>query len=95
VLNRVTSYEVFGSNASLPIGQALAGPVAGLVGAERVLAASVVVSAVGCTAPLLIPPVRDLRRVSDPVEAAGPLPTDRELGSPQTTSMSRVRRHER
>jgi MFS family permease len=66
LLNRVTSYEVFGSDGSRPLGQALSGPVAGLVGAERVLATSVVVSALGCTALLLIPAVRNLRRAPDP-----------------------------
>lgn len=74
-LNRVTSYEVFGSDGSLPIGQALAGPVAGLVGAERVLATSVVVSALGCTTLLLVPAVRNLRRAPEPARsAAGPVP---------------------
>jgi MFS family permease len=71
MLNRVTSYEVFGSDGSLPIGQALSGPLAGAVGAERVLAASVAVSALGCTTLLLIPAVRNLRRVPDPALSAG------------------------
>jgi hypothetical protein len=62
MLNRVTSYEVLGSDGSLPIGQALAGPVAGAVGAERVLGTSVVVGALGCAALLVIPAVRGLRR---------------------------------
>jgi hypothetical protein len=62
MLNRITSYEVFGSDGSLPIGQALAGPVAGLVGAETVLGSSVAVSALGCVALLLIPAVRNQRR---------------------------------
>jgi len=71
LLNRVTSYEVLGSDASLPLGQALSGPVAGLVGAERVLGASVAVSLLGCTTLLLIPAVRNLRRVPG---AAAPEP---------------------
>ena len=61
VLNRVTSYEVLGSTGSLPIGQALAGPV----GAERVLGTSVVVGLLGCTTLLLVPAVRRLHRVTD------------------------------
>jgi hypothetical protein len=60
LLNRITSYEVLGSDGSLPIGQALAGPVAGLVGAERVLGASVAVGLAGCGTLLLIPAVRRL-----------------------------------
>jgi predicted MFS family arabinose efflux permease len=63
MLNRITSYEVLGSDASLPIGQSLAGPVAGAVGAERVLGASVVVGLLGCTTLLLIRPVRNLIRL--------------------------------
>jgi hypothetical protein len=62
MLNRVTSYEVLGSDGSLPIGQALSGPVAGAVGAERVLGTSVVVGTLGCAALLVIPAVRGLRR---------------------------------
>ncbi|AGL18727.1 putative MFS transporter [Actinoplanes sp. N902-109] len=66
MLNRVTSYEVLGSDGSLPIGQALAGPVAGAVGAERVLGTSVVVGLLGCVALLLIPAVRNLGRAPAP-----------------------------
>ena len=63
MLNRMTSYEVLGSDASLPIGQALAGPVAGAVGAERVLGTSVVVGVLGCATLLMIPAVRRLNRL--------------------------------
>lgn len=63
MLNRITSYEVLGSDASLPIGQTLAGPVAGAVGAERVLGVSVVVGVLGCVTLLLVPAVRGLRRL--------------------------------
>jgi MFS family permease len=77
LLNRVTSYEVFGSDGSLPVGQALAGPVAGLVGAEQVLAASVAFSALGCTTLLLVPAVRNLRRVPDAAPPAVPVPAPR------------------
>ncbi|WP_328476314.1 MFS transporter [Actinoplanes sp. NBC_00393] len=64
VLNRVTSYEVLGSTGSLPIGQALAGPVAGVVGADRVLGTSVVVGLLGCVTLLLVPAVRRLPRAT-------------------------------
>ncbi|WP_433222802.1 MFS transporter [Dactylosporangium sp. CS-047395] len=63
MLNRITSYEIFGSDGSLPVGQALAGPVAALLTAEAVLGFSVAVSVAGCVALLLIPAVRGLRRV--------------------------------
>ncbi|WP_412540127.1 MFS transporter [Longispora sp. K20-0274] len=63
VLNRVTAYEIAGSVASIPIGQALAGPVAGLVGAEHLLSVSVLVSVAGCVVLLAVPAIRRLRRV--------------------------------
>jgi MFS family permease len=69
MLNRITSYEVFGSDGSLPIGQALAGPVAALLSAETVLGFSAGVSALGCVALLLIPAVRALQRI-EPREPA-------------------------
>ncbi|BAL89962.1 putative MFS transporter [Actinoplanes missouriensis 431] len=70
-LNRVTSYEVLGSDGSLPIGQALAGPVAGVAGPERVLGTSVVVGVLGCVTLLLIPAVRGLRRAENPGYSPG------------------------
>ncbi|WP_432971575.1 MFS transporter [Dactylosporangium sp. CA-233914] len=78
MLNRITSYEVFGSDGSLPIGQALAGPVAAVVGAETVLGASAGVSALGCLALLLIPAVRGLRRAA---------PTQSLLNQTQTSGL--------
>ncbi|MGY0231617.1 MFS transporter [Longispora urticae] len=66
VLNRVTAYEIAGSVASIPLGQALAGPVAGAVGAENVLGVSVLVSVVGCVVLLVVPAIRRLRRVPLP-----------------------------
>ncbi|MEU8377639.1 MFS transporter [Streptosporangium sp. NPDC048865] len=63
-LNRVTAYEVAGSTLFIPIGQALAGPVAGVVGAHQLLTGSSVVAVAGCAALLLVPAVRGLRRVS-------------------------------
>ncbi|MFF3442291.1 MFS transporter [Streptosporangium sp. NPDC002721] len=63
-LNRVTAYEVAGSTLFIPIGQVLAGPVAGLVGAPQLLTGSSIVAVAGCAALLLVPAVRGLRRVS-------------------------------
>jgi MFS family permease len=76
LLNRMTSYEVLGSTGSLPIGQALAGPVAGVVGAERVLATSALVGVLGCATLLCIPAVRRLGR-ADPASR----PIDRSVGA--------------
>ena len=91
-LNRVTSYEVLGSTGSLPIGQALAGPVAGVAGPERVLATSVVVGVLGCAALLLIRPVRRLPRATP--EQSPPLlehsrPTPAEPSRPTPAEPSR------
>ncbi|WP_255686471.1 MFS transporter [Micromonospora okii] len=75
MLNRITAYEVFGSNGSLPIGQALAGPVSGAIGGERLLGAATAVSALGCVTLLLVPAVRNLHRSPERKPAAEPLPT--------------------
>ncbi|MBG0827312.1 MFS transporter [Planomonospora sp. ID67723] len=63
-LNRVTAYEVGGSTVAVPIGQAIAGPVAALVGSREVLAVSSAVAVGGCLCLLLIPAVRGLRRAA-------------------------------
>ncbi|GAA3443587.1 MFS transporter [Planomonospora venezuelensis] len=63
-LNRVTAYEVGGSTMAVPVGQAIAGPMAALVGAREMLVVSSVVAVCGCTCLLLIPAVRRLRRVA-------------------------------
>ncbi|MGW0590669.1 MFS transporter [Streptosporangium sp. NPDC002607] len=62
-LNRVTAYEVAGSTLFVPIGQVLAGPVAGVMGAPQLLTMSSIVAVAGCASLLLIPAVRGLRRV--------------------------------
>ncbi|GII88458.1 MFS transporter [Sphaerisporangium siamense] len=64
VLNRVHAYEVAGSIMALPIGQALAGPVAAVVGPQELLGASSVISVTGCVVLLAVPAVRRLRRVA-------------------------------
>ncbi|MFI6452180.1 MFS transporter [Streptosporangium amethystogenes] len=62
-LNRVTAYEVAGSTLFIPIGQVLAGPVAGVMGAPQLLTVSSIVAVAGCASLLLVPAVRGLRRV--------------------------------
>ncbi|MEV7966636.1 hypothetical protein AB0O34_11725 [Sphaerisporangium sp. NPDC088356] len=64
VLNRVHAYEVAGSVMALPVGQALAGPVASVLGEREVLAVSSMVAVAGCVALLSVPAIRGLRRVS-------------------------------
>ncbi|MFJ4713445.1 MFS transporter [Streptomyces sp. NPDC088785] len=62
VLNRIHAYDVAGSLAMQPVGQALAGPAAGAFGTHRVLLAGGAVT-LGCAAVLLLlPAVRGLVR---------------------------------
>ncbi|NEC34089.1 MFS transporter, partial [Streptomyces rubrogriseus] len=63
VLNRIHAYDVAGSLAMMPVGQALAGPAAAALGADRVLLVAGVTSFAVCAALLLIPAVRGLVRV--------------------------------
>ncbi|MGW0994540.1 MFS transporter [Streptomyces sp. NPDC002520] len=62
VLNRIHAYDVAGSLAMLPVGQALAGPAAEALGADHVLLVSAVMSLVVAAALLAVPAIRDLVR---------------------------------
>jgi MFS family permease len=62
ILNRIHAYEVAGSVAMFPVGQALAGPAASAFGAQHVLTAGGVVAVGVAVALLSIPAVRGLRR---------------------------------
>jgi hypothetical protein len=62
VLNRIHAYDVAGSLAMMPVGQALAGPAASALGAGHVLLVSAAVSLVVPTALLAVPAIRDLIR---------------------------------
>lgn len=62
ILNRIHAYEVAGSVAMFPVGQALAGPAAAAFGTRHVLQAGAVVAVCTGTALLCIPAVRGLRR---------------------------------
>jgi MFS family permease len=61
-LNRVHAYDVAGSLAMMPVGQALAGPAAAALGAGRVLLTAGAVSVAVAVILLAIPAVRDLVR---------------------------------
>ncbi|EPD94463.1 MFS transporter [Streptomyces albus] len=66
VLNRIHAYEVAGSLAMMPVGQALAGPAAQLLGGRTVLLAGGFIM-VGIGAALLsVPAIRNLRAVTAP-----------------------------
>lgn len=64
ILNRIHAYEVAGSLAMMPVGQALAGPASALFGPAAVLVAAGVLAVVFCSALVAVPSVRNLRRVS-------------------------------
>lgn len=70
VLNRIHAYDVAGSLAMMPVGQALAGPAASVLGADHVLLAAGVMSLVVCAALLAVPAIRGLVRADAP--ATGP-----------------------
>ncbi|MEE2037140.1 MFS transporter [Nocardiopsis sp. CT-R113] len=64
VLGRIHSYEVAGSLAMMPVGQALAGPAAELFGARPILLTGGAATLLVGLALLLVRPVRDLPAVS-------------------------------
>ncbi|MGY0020088.1 MFS transporter [Streptomyces sp. YJ-C3] len=77
VLNRIHAYDVAGSLAMAPVGQALAGPAAGAFGTHHVLLAGGVVT-LGCVAALLlIPAIRGLERADAPRMPSLPVPEPR------------------
>ncbi|MET9493730.1 MFS transporter [Streptomyces sp. NPDC006552] len=74
VLNRIHAYDVAGSLAMAPVGQALAGPAAEAFGTRHVLLAGGVVT-VACAAALLsVPAIRGLVRADVPPVRGAPLP---------------------
>ncbi|WP_212915079.1 MFS transporter [Streptomyces sp. TS71-3] len=75
VLNRIHAYDVAGSLAMMPVGQALAGPAAGAFGTEHVLLAGSVVTLAVATALLAVPAIRNLVRVDQSVSRYGPGPS--------------------
>jgi hypothetical protein len=76
VLNRITAYEVAGSVSGLAIGQAVAGPIAAVVGGVRLLTVSVAVALLIPVALLSVPAIRNLRRneAADGVPAPDAVP---------------------
>jgi hypothetical protein len=86
-LNRIHAYDVAGSLALMPVGQALAGPAATTLGADHVLLVAGVMSLVVCACLLSVPAIRNLVRAAPP---ARPGPST----SPSTsTSNKGVRDH--
>ena len=60
VLSRVSAYDWFGSVALLPVGYALAGPMAALIGARTALFGAAAVMALEVVCVLAVPSVREL-----------------------------------
>jgi hypothetical protein len=60
VLSRVSAYDWFGSVALLPVGYALAGPMAALIGARTALFGAAAVMALEVICVLAVPSVREL-----------------------------------
>ncbi|MFF2851065.1 MFS transporter [Streptomyces sp. NPDC058001] len=71
VLNRIHAYDVAGSLAMMPVGQALAGPAAQLVGAERVLLSAGVTTLLVAAALLAVPAIRGLVRADTSLPRTG------------------------
>ncbi|MFJ6572736.1 MFS transporter [Streptomyces sp. NPDC091292] len=74
VLNRIHAYDVAGSLAMMPVGQALAGPAAQWVGAERVLLFGGVMTLLVAAALLAVPAIRGLVRVDTGLPRTGGSP---------------------
>ncbi|MEV4557750.1 MFS transporter [Kitasatospora sp. NPDC049285] len=64
LLSRISAYDSFGSFALLPVGTALAGPAAQLMGLSGALWACAAISLVLAAAALLVPEVRTLERTA-------------------------------
>lgn len=72
VLNRIHAYDVAGSLAMMPVGQALAGPAAGLLGIDVVLVSGGLLTLVVGVLLLGVPAIRNLERADGrPVARSG------------------------
>jgi MFS family permease len=80
-LARVTAYDSLGSLVSVPVGFALAGPVATLIGVDATLIGAAVLMVVAGLAVLTVPSVRALRR-------RDLVPPLHEVPSPETATAS-------
>ncbi|MGN0121190.1 MAG: MFS transporter, partial [Streptomyces albidoflavus] len=74
VLNRIHAYDVAGSLAMMPVGQALAGPAAGLLGTDVVLVSGGLLTLVVGALLLGVPAIRNLERAEDRPVAGSPVP---------------------
>jgi hypothetical protein len=65
-LSRVSAFDWLVSRIFMPLGQALAGPVAAGVGTEVTLAGAAVLIALSCAAGIAVPSVRGMRATGPP-----------------------------
>lgn len=70
VLSRVSSYDWLVSLVFMPLGYTLAGPLADTIGLDTTLIAAAILSAAANLGVLLVPSVRNLRRLDQPAPAA-------------------------
>ncbi|MEV0323893.1 MFS transporter [Streptomyces sp. NPDC050658] len=73
VRSRVHAYDVAGSVAMMPVGQALAGPASEIFGVREVLGFNAVMAVGVAVALLSVPAIRNLRKVEGPVPVRPPL----------------------
>ncbi len=72
-LSRVSSYDVLGSFALIPVGVAVMGPISGAIGVANTLIGAALVVVVATAAVICVRDVRNLRRLDPPV-APKPVP---------------------
>ena len=70
LLSRVSSYDWLVSLVFMPLGYTLAGPLADTIGLDTTLIAAAIVSALANLGVLLVPSVRNLRRLDEPAAAS-------------------------
>ncbi|MER8037739.1 MFS transporter [Streptomyces hydrogenans] len=91
VLSRVSAYDIAGSIMVIPLGRALAGPVAESFGADRVLLFSSAVSFVLLGAMLCVPAIRGLTRRDRPTaDADGDADGESSTGAESKTEQAAV-----
>jgi MFS family permease len=73
-LSRVSSYDVLGSFALIPVGVAVMGPISSAIGVAETLLGAAVVVVIATVAVISVPDVRNLRRLHPPTAGPAPLP---------------------
>ena len=74
-LSRVSSFDWMVSLAFFPIGAALAGPIADVLGASSAMLLFAIAATIPCLLVLAIPAVREVRRRDRPIEDDHEVPT--------------------